>query len=1004
MKIPITISFRRRRTLSLLFFLLCLNSVFGIQLQIGQGYTLSVDAPSGGWVDAASWSSSNPAVSIEDYGSGVCMVYPWMYFQGTATIECFFSYSYQTYYNGRYHIRTGTATKHFYVTCVTPSVSITPNKVTVKPGEKVHSKLNVSPVSSSKYPIVEWKYSDGSVAWTYFGSSYSLDNGYREIDVETRNTGTCIVTADIGGGLTASCEITVKNIPPTGISLSPSSTTLAIGDTKQLNYTLTPFDASSDITWTTSSSSVATVSSSGYVTAKGVGSARITVTTSNGLSSTCEVTVYKPVPSSIKLSKTVLKIPVGSSEKLTCSVSPSNAIYTTAWSSDNTAVATVNNSGTITAVAPGTAYVTVLTDNGYSDRCMVQVPPLPESIALPANIKIGLGKTYQLACNVYPTDAMSSYTWSSSDAMIASVNSNGIVTARGVGTTVITVRSTNGLVANCNVTVPETQYTLVVWTTDGESKEFPFAEKPQVTIHDKVFTVSSQLTTMEFEANDILRITLEEQLGIASSIKVAPSTLLLTVGDSQSLSYVVEPSNAAYTVTWGSSDPSVATVDAQGVVRALADGTAVITATTDNGLSATCTVTVRRPSASGISISLNTLSLTVGDSQSLSYVVEPSNAAYTLTWESSDPSVATVDEQGVVRALADGTADITATTDNGLSAACTVTVSHPSASGISISPNTLSLIVGDSQPLSYVVEPSNAAYTLTWESSDPSVATVDEQGVVRALADGTAVITATTDNGLSATCTLTVRHPSASGISISPNTLSLIVGDSQPLSYVVEPSNAAYTLTWESSDPSVATVDEQGVVRALADGTAVITATTDNGLSATCTLTVRRPSASGISISLNTLSLTVGDSQPLSYVVEPSNAAYTVTWESSDPSVATVNEKGVVYAVSPGMAIISVTTDNGLTAECNVNVEVPSDIHSVGYAGTGDLRLSVKADHLLIGGCKPETLVAIYAMSGKLIVQRYADKDGCLTVSLSSLPQGVYVIKTENKTVKYIRK
>ena len=510
MKIPITISFRRRRTLSLLFFLLCLNSVFGIQLQIGQGYTLSVDAPSGGWVDAASWSSSNPAVSIEDYGSGVCMVYPWMYFQGTATIECFFSYSYQTYYNGRYHIRTGTATKHFYVTCVTPSVSITPNKVTVKPGEKVHLKLNVSPVSSSKYPIVEWKYSDGSVAWTYFGSSYSLDNGYREIDVETYNAGTCIVTADIGGGLTASCEITVKNPEPIGISLSPSSATLAIGDTKQLTYSLTPSDVSADVTWATSSESVATVSSSGYVTAKGVGTARITATTSNGLSSTCEVTVYKPVPSSIKLSKTVLKIPVGNSEKLTYSVSPSNAIYTATWSSDNAAVATVNNSGTITAVAPGTAYITVLTDNGYSDRCMVQVPP-PESITLPANVTIGLGKTYQLACNVYPTDAMASYTWSSSDATIASVNSNGVVTARGIGTAVITVRSANGLMANCNVTVPEPQYALMVWTTDGESMEFPFAEKPQVTIHDKVFTVSSQLTTMEFEANDILQFTLEDK-------------------------------------------------------------------------------------------------------------------------------------------------------------------------------------------------------------------------------------------------------------------------------------------------------------------------------------------------------------------------------------------------------------------------------------------------------------------------------------------------------------
>jgi len=444
------------------------------------------EASESGLFDIVGWNNSR--------GADVTIL---KYFYGEKTITCRYQYQWVKA-NGHYEVDWNTITYH--ISCNPVAVSLNKSEVSLRPGDTFQLSYSTTPYI--KDFIVNFSSSDENVA------TVGLWDGL----ITAKGGGTCTITAVCNSGYKdPACKVTVVTEPPTDITIKPASATLAIGDTKQLTYSLTPSDAYTDVTWTTSSSSVATVSSSGYVTAKGVGTARITATTSNGLSSTCEVTVYKPVPSSIKLSENFLNIPVGNSETLTYSVSPSNAIYTTTWSSDNTAVATVNNSGTITAIAPGTAYVTVLTDNGYSDRCMVQVPPLPESIALPANIKMGLGKTYQLPLNVYPTDAISSYTWCSSDLTIASVNSNGIVTGRGVGTAVITVKSANGLVANCNVTVPTPQYVLVVWTTDGERMEFPFAEDPQVTIHDKVFTVSSQLTTMEFEANDNLRFTLEEK-------------------------------------------------------------------------------------------------------------------------------------------------------------------------------------------------------------------------------------------------------------------------------------------------------------------------------------------------------------------------------------------------------------------------------------------------------------------------------------------------------------
>lgn len=509
--VSVPVLLRRRHVLLLLALLLFQFSSVAQRLQIGQSYKLSVYPPDG-WITSASWSCSNPAIGIDDYGDGVCLVYPVQYFQGTATVECFFTYSYQTYYSGRPHTMVGYQTKYFSISCVAPSVSITPSQTTVKPGEKVHLKVNVSPVSSSKYPRVVWSYSNTYVASTCYDSYYfSLDNGYREIDVETYNAGTCTVTADIGGGLSASCEITVKNEEPTRISVSPPTATLAINETKQLSYSLTPSDASTSVTWSSSATSVATVSSSGLVTAKSSGTARITATTDNGLTASCDVTVCKPVPSSIKLSQSSLKLPVGDTKKLTYSVTPSNAIYTATWSSDATAVATVNSSGTVTAVAPGTARIKVLTDNGVSDQCVVTVPPLPESISIPTDITVGLNKNYQLSCVVSPQNAVAAYSWGSSDVKVAGVDQNGLVNARKVGTAVITVKSSNGLTASCQVTVPEPQYALVVWTNDGERSEYAFAEKPQVTMHNDYFTVSSLTTTVEYAAKDILRFTLEDK-------------------------------------------------------------------------------------------------------------------------------------------------------------------------------------------------------------------------------------------------------------------------------------------------------------------------------------------------------------------------------------------------------------------------------------------------------------------------------------------------------------
>ncbi|MBP3552798.1 MAG: Ig domain-containing protein [Bacteroidaceae bacterium] len=168
----------------------------------------------------------------------------------------------------------------------------------------------------------------------------------------------------------------------------------------------------------------------------------------------------------------------------------------------------------------------------------------------------------------------------------------------------------------------------------------------------------------------------EEPMIEVTSVRLSQTKLILTVGESHSLTAKVLPENATdKNVTWKSSDASIATVSSSGVVKAIGAGTATITATA-GGKSATCQVTVEENvvEVTAVTLSSTELSLTVGESHSLTAKVLPENATdKSVTWKSSDASIATVSSSGAVKAIGAGTATITATA-GGKSATCQVTV------------------------------------------------------------------------------------------------------------------------------------------------------------------------------------------------------------------------------------------------------------------------------------------------------------------------------------------
>lgn len=400
-----------------------------------------------------------------------------------------------------------------------------------------------------------------------------------------------------------------------------------------------------------------------------------------------------------------------------------------------------------------------------------------------------------------------------------------------------------------------------------------------------------------------------------TGVTLSQSSLTLNAGGSSTLTATVTPSNATNkTVTWTTSNPSVATVSG-GKVTAVGAGTATITATTSGGQKATCTVTVRVP-VTGISVSRSTLSLTVGATSTLTATVSPSNASNkSYSWSSNNSAVATVNSSGLVTAKANGTATITATTtDGGKKATCTVTVTTP-ASGVSVSPTTATIIKGHTQQLTATVAPSSASNkSVSWSSSNNSVVTVSSSGLVTAKAAGAADVTVTTaDGNHKAVCKVTVRVP-VTGVSLSRTELSLIKGDTEQLLATVSPTDASNkTISWTTTDKSVASVSSSGLVTAVGGGTATITATTaDGSYTDVCKVTVTIP-VEGIKFGDVSSNVGIGSTTKLNYTITPPEATNkTVTWQSADPAVATVDETtGVITPVAPGGTEITVTTEDG---------------------------------------------------------------------------------------------
>jgi len=784
----------------------------------------------------------------------------------------------------------------------TPYLKLDPSELNAL--EKGSSQV-IKAITNVNNSNIKWETSNSNIVTIQKKSN-------TEITVTGKNNGSAVITAKMDK-LETKCQVTVITSPKE-IILSNTEITIDLSSgnkTVQITPTITPDSANKNITWTSSNTSIARVDEFGTITGISNGEATVTAKTVNGLTKICKVKVVTS-PTAISLNKTnaVIDTTTSKNMQLTAVITPASAnIYTgITWTSSNDNVVQVNQQGLVKGISNGLATVTAKTENGCTAQCRIVVGATIAGINLaPSNSAIEIEEKLQINATIEPNTSEETLIWVSSNSKVATVDQNGLVTGKSHGTVTITATGRDSMVANSvKVTVQ----------TAPKSISLNITEK---TIDLSTDAKSFQLTGT-----------------------ISPST-----------------ANVYLEQTWTSDNTSVANVDNNGRVTALKNGDATITVSTGNKKTATCKVTVVT-SPTGIALDKNraTVNLSGTKTVDLTATLTPKTANIydDLQW-SSDSASAKVEKTGKytarVTGVSNGNAKITVSTGNGYKAECIVTV-ETKIIGITVSPNETEVEVGNTVTLTATKKPSiGSTEGLVWSSSNNGVAKVNDDGVVTGIAQGTVTITIKSSSGLVKTKAKVTVVQSPTGITLDKNKVALDMSGTKTtkLNATIQPSNANRNtgITWNSSNTGVATVDQSGNVTAKANGTTTITATTQNGKSASCTVTVTTAITS-LTVSPTSKTLKTGETVQLTATKNPSTATEGITWTTSNSSVATVNQNGLVTAKGSGKATITVkSSTGGKSATAKITVSNPVQTKTWNISKYSKTVVTEWGEHLFVG-------------------------------------------------------
>jgi uncharacterized protein YjdB len=821
--------------------------------------------------------------------------------------------------------------------------------------------------------------------------TWSSDNAAATVDTNGVVTGISEGTANITatskavGTLTASVKVNVSLVHVGSITVTSSLPTMTVNGTLGMTATLTPTSPTNkSITWSViNGTGTAIVDISGVVTAKTAGTVTVVATSVQDptVSGSFIITISNILASKIVLSPaTTINLNVGNTVQVTANVTPTNAFdRTVQWSSDNKLVATVDVDGNVVAIGPGTANIIATSSTVSTVTASVPVSVtnlLITSIAVtPLTYSFIVGQVSQLSATITPTNAtLKTYTWKSNDPSIVTIDANGVITAKAVGTVTITATAndagakvgTSTITVNPVPPVSIAASDISLLMTDA-GKKISYTVSPDSTTDKSVSFKSNDQTIATVDATGLvvpagvgsttititskadgtvlttIKVTVTSTVNVITSVTPSVPTLTLAPGVSQTILLTLNPLDASITnIDWKSSDPS-ATVDANGVIKAIADGSATITVTV-TGPNASQTGTVTQTATISVTVASIPVSSIVLDNPILNLTLASGTTKLTATilpidatnqgisWLSTNPSAATVNGYGDVSVVALGTTTITATTKDGtaLTATSIVTVSNVPPKSITIDSTSVLLNVNDIVKLTASVLPANASQSVVWSILDPTIATIDAaSGKITAQKAGSTKITATSqiDNTISQTINLQVNTVPVTKIVLDQTQLALnLLSPSVTLKAILSPSNPTNnTVKWDVNPTGVINISG-GTISVLALGTTTVicTANDGSGVTATCTVTVSNIAPASIVIAPTSVTMNIGDLPNVSATVLPNGAPQSVTWSIADPSIATIDKTGMITGHLDGKTSIIATSSDG-----SVTSSIPLTVHKV---------------------------------------------------------------------------
>ena len=629
-------------------------------LGVGQNHALSAAVNSES-ASAISYSGSDDAIAtVSERGEVVAL------HEGTITVTA-------TAYNGV------SASQTLTVVAEPGQIDLSASSATLCVGEKVDEPVVATPDNGMT----------GGLSFKSSNTRYATVSPTGR--VSALRAGSVTITVTAYNGVTAKYSLKIVKAP-TKLTLSGVKL-LGVGDRAALKVTANSGAGVGHYSLSSSDPGVLEIDpATNQIVGVAPGTATVTVKNFNNKTASLKITVV-PAPESVTFSSDAPVLGVGQTHTLSAAVNSESA-SAISYSGSDDAIATVSESGEVTALQKGTITVTATAYNGVSASQTLSVVPAPTEMEILENpIYLGVGEVLTDALQLrFDEGSAASLSYKSSNTRYVKVDASGKLTGVRTGSATITVTTHNGVSETCKVIVQK-----------APSK------------------VTLRLPMSAF-----------------------------SVGQTQTAEVSVT-GRGHYSLS--SSDPEVVAVEEGNTLRALREGQVTITARTYNGKTASAKLRVCPAPTQAHPV---TERASVGEGMQLQAEFAVNEGSYaTFRYEVADPELAQVDESGCVTGLKRGHTQLIATTHNGVTAAMELEI-LPGPDSIRFDESALTLGLGETRTLSFAVEPENAVGAYTYASSDPRVVSVSDIGMLAGLAVGTAQITVTAQNGTSAALEVTV--------------------------------------------------------------------------------------------------------------------------------------------------------------------------------------------------------------------------------------------------------